>query len=212
MVLTKICGLKTPESLRCAAESGARFAGFVFFPKSPRALDRDQARVLAGMVPTGMRSVGLFVDADDAWLDHVLNAVPLDMIQLHGQEDVARVAWIKNRYKLPVMKALAVAGPEDLTTLEDYERVADWLLFDAKAPEGAALPGGNGLVFDWTILKNAAHKKPWMLAGGLTPDNVAAALSVLQPDAVDVSSGVEASAGIKDHDKIRAFLDAVRAV
>ncbi len=212
MVLTKVCGLKTPESLRLAADGGARFAGFVFYPPSPRALDRDQARVLAGMVPTGMRSVGLFVDADDAWLDHVVNAVPLDMLQLHGHESVARVAAVKARYKLPVIKALPVAGPDDLVQLEDYENIADWILFDAKAPANAVLPGGNGLVFDWTVLKNVAHKKPWMLAGGLTPDNINAALDVLSPDAVDVSSGVESAPGIKDHDKITSFLNAVRSV
>lgn len=212
MVLAKICGLKTPETLHIAAQNGARFAGFVFYPRSPRALRRDEARVLAGMVPTGLRSVGLFVDPDDDLLEDVVRAVPLDMIQLHGHETPKRVAEIKSRYGLQVIKAMPVATPDDLILLPDYEVVADWILFDAKPPSNvAALPGGNGLVFDWTILTTVRPQKPWMLSGGLTPENVAKALELLKPDAVDVSSGVEASPGVKDPAKIKAFLEATRS-
>ncbi len=208
MTDVKICGLKDPSHLRLAAETGARYAGLVFFPKSPRHLDRDAAAALARHAPRTLTLTGLFVDPDEDFLAEMLRSVPFTMIQLHGKESPRRVQDIRARTGLPVMKALSIAGPEDLPTLADYEAVADWILFDAKSD--SALPGGNGLVFDWQILKNVRPRKPWMLSGGLTPQNVAAALSVLQPDAVDVSSGVEDAPGIKSPDKIKAFIQAVK--
>lgn len=214
MVQVKICGIKTPEALRSACDNGARFTGFVFYPPSPRAISRDQARVLCGMVPTGVRSVGLFVNPDFDLLDHVLGAVPIDMIQLHGTESPNHIAAIKARYPLPVIKAVSVATTEDLTAVPLYEEIADWILLDAKSTSStpAALPGGNGHVFDWSILQHLAHKKPWMLAGGLHSGNIHAALTFLKqyglPDAVDVSSGVESQIGEKDPEKIKAFLHA----
>lgn len=208
MTEAKICGLKTPEHLRLAAQEGARYAGLVFYPPSPRALTREQGALLARQAPPGLAVVGLFVDPDDAFLDEILKQVPLGMVQLHGDEAPRRVAAIRARTGLPVMKALRVAAPEDLEPLSLYENVADWILFDAKS--AAPLPGGNGVAFDWTILKDTRPRKPWMLSGGLTPENVRTALSVLQPDAVDVSSGVEDTPGIKSADKIRTFLQAVK--
>lgn len=210
MTDVKICGLKDLNHLTIAAASGARYAGYVFFPRSPRHLSRDQAASLVRQSPAPLTPVGLFVDPDDELLGDILGAVPLRVIQLHGKESPKRVAEIKTRYQLPVMKAISIAGPEDLDLLPQFEQVADWILFDAKAPAGADLPGGNGAVFDWTILKNISPRKPWMLSGGLTAQNVAEALKVLKPDAVDVSSGVEEIPGLKSPDKIRAFIQAVK--
>lgn len=210
MVDVKICGLKDPSHLDVAATSGARFAGLVFYPKSPRYIDPELARLISRAAPTGLRMVGLFVDPDDATLDRVLAAVPLDMIQLHGSEPPARVAAIKARYHLPVIKAIPVATRDDLAPVPSYEQVADWLLFDAKAPATATLPGGNGRNFDWSILRGKSFARPWMLSGGLTADNVGDALSLLRPDAVDVSSGVEKEPGHKDPLLIKAFITNVR--
>lgn len=208
MTDVKICGLSTPQTLRAAADAGARFAGFVFFPPSPRHVSPDIAASLARELPTGVRSVGLFVNADNALLEAVLGAVPLDMIQLHGEEPPARVAEIKARFKMPVIKAMRVADARDVAAARDYEDVADWLLFDAKV-EGD-LPGGTGHVFDWHVLADRTFRKPWMLGGGLHAGNIGAALSVLKPAAVDVSSGVESARGVKDIKKIQEFIAAVK--
>lgn len=205
----KICGIKTPDILAVAASAGARFAGFVFVPESPRYIHPEQARLLSRQLPTGLRSVGLFVDPSDEELAHVLEAVSLDFIQLHGNESPARIAAIKSRFHLPVIKAFALASPSDLQQINDYISVIDWILFDAKAPATSQIAGGNGVAFDWSILKDKKFAKPWMLSGGLTPDNVAEALSLLSPDAVDVSSGVESTRGVKDAQKIRDFCEAV---
>lgn len=205
----KICGLTDAETLRVAASCGARWAGLVFFPPSPRALAPDQAASLVSAAPS-LTLTGLYVDPDDELLART-SSLPLGLIQLHGSETPRRVAEIRARFGRPVMKALKIAGPEDLLSLSDYEQVADWILFDAKAPPSSALPGGNGAVFDWTLLKHVTPSRPWMLSGGLTPDNVGAALSVLQPDAVDVSSGVEDAPGRKSAAKIRDFIHAVRS-
>jgi len=203
----KICGLKDPENLEAAVRGGARYVGFVFYPPSPRHLSFDIAWNLARAVPTGVRSVGLFVDPDDAQLAEIVTGVQLDMIQLHGDETPARVAEIKARYAMPVMKAIRVASADDLANVADYEAVADWLLFDAK-PDGADLPGGTGESFDWNILAGREFQKPWMLSGGLTAANVQEALSILTPDALDISSGVEITRGQKDPAKIKAFIEA----
>lgn len=212
-VAAKICGLSEPESLRAAVTGGARYVGFVFYPRSPRAIAPPMAAELARLLPTGVRSVGLFVDPDDEFLEHVTGQVPLDLIQLHGGETPRRIAEIKGRYALPVMKAVKIGGPEDLTAAMEAAEVADRLLFDAKPPaKVSALPGGNGIAFDWTILAGRSWPRPWMLSGGLTVDNVAEAVRVTGAREVDVSSGVEDRPGHKDPALVRAFLSAVAAL
>ncbi|WP_299838045.1 phosphoribosylanthranilate isomerase [uncultured Paracoccus sp.] len=208
MAQVKICGLSQPEHVAAAVEAGARYLGFVFFPKSPRAVSPDEAARLMQDIPAGIARVGLFVDPDDALLTGTLAVAPLYMIQLHGKESPARVAEIKALTGLPVMKALGVAGPEDLEALWDYGLVADMLLVDAKAPKDAVLPGGNGLAFDWRLLTGRKWLKPWLLAGGLTPENVAEAIRLTGAAGVDVSSGVETAPGQKDSDLIRDFIAA----
>lgn len=209
MTPVKICGLSEPETLKTACQSGSRFVGFVFYPPSPRHVEFDTAWNLARLVPTGVRSVALFVDPTDDQLDHILTGIQLDMIQLHGNETPGRINEIKEKYKMPVIKAIRVASAQDLANLDGFESAADWLLFDAK-PKRADLPGGMGEHFDWTILQGRAFKKPWMLSGGLNVDNVAEALTMLKPDAVDISSGVESARGIKDPAKIRSFIAALK--
>ena len=209
-VRVKICGLRTAEDVSAAVAAGARYLGFVFFAKSPRHLEIAKARDLAIEVAPGVAKVALVVNATDAELDAICAAVPLDMLQLHGSESPARVAEIRARYGLPVMKAVGVAEAGDLPKIVEYEAVADQILLDAKAPKGAALPGGNGLAFDWQLIADRQWAKPWMLAGGLTPDNVAEAIRLTGARQVDVSSGVESAPGVKDGDRIRAFLAAAR--
>lgn len=209
MTQVKICGLSEPETLKTACESGARFVGFVFYPPSPRYVEFDTGFELARKVPTGVRSVGLFVDPDDALLDKITGGIPLDMIQLHGSETPDRIHEIKERTHMSVMKAIRVASADDLEGIDGFEAAADWLLFDAKPPQ-ANLPGGTGQSFDWKLLQGRSFKKPWMLSGGLAANNVAEALSILSPDALDVSSGVESTSGIKDTNKIKAFLTAAK--
>lgn len=206
----KICGLRTAEDVAAAAEAGARYLGFVFFEKSPRHVTPEQARALAASAPPGVMKVALVVDADDAQIDRVA-ALPIDMIQLHGGESPARVSEIRARTGLPVMKAIGVAEASDLARIEAYAAVADQLLIDAKPAPGGALPGGNGLAFDWRLVANREWPRPWMLAGGLTADNVAAALALTGAAQVDVSSGVESAPGVKDLGMIRAFLAAASA-
>ncbi|TWB20520.1 phosphoribosylanthranilate isomerase [Nitrospirillum bahiense] len=210
-VKAKICGINHPEALRAAVDGGARYIGLVFFAKSPRNVSLPLAAELARMVPTGVRTVGLFVDPTDEFLDQALAQVPLDLIQLHGEETPERVAAIRAATRLPVMKALKVETAADLDAASAYEPVADILLFDAKPPKGAVLPGGNGVAFDWTLLTGRRWSKPWMLSGGLAPDTVAKAIRVSGAQAVDVSSGVEDGPGHKDPALVRAFLDAVRS-
>ncbi|WP_374632842.1 phosphoribosylanthranilate isomerase [Paracoccus sp. (in: a-proteobacteria)] len=205
-VAVKICGLTTPEGVAAAVGAGARYLGFVFFAKSPRHVTPEQAAALAAEVPLGVAKVGLFVNPDDALLAEVLAQVPLDMIQLHGAESPARVTEVRALTGLPVMKAVGVAEPGDLDALWDYGLVADMLLIDAKPPKGADLPGGNGLAFDWRLLAGRQILKPWLLAGGLTPENVTQALRLTRAPGVDVSSGVESAPGIKDPDLIRDFI------
>jgi len=208
-VNVKICGISEPETLKAACKAGARFIGFVFYPPSPRYVSLETAHSLALQIPTGVRSVGLFVDPTNEELEEILGGTPLDMIQLHGHESPARVAEIKERFAMPVIKALPVASAEDIDNSQKYEESCDWLLFDAKPPKGSDNPGGLGQSFDWGLLEGRSFKKPWMLSGGLTADNVSEALSRLTPDAVDVSSGVESQRGVKDADKIRQFIKKV---
>lgn len=214
MTHVKICGIKTPEMLRVAAQAGARFIGFVFYPPSPRYVAVDTAKELALMLPTGVRGVGLFVDPTDGELEDVLGKVQLDMIQLHGSEPPERVREIKEKYAMPILKAFAVREADDLLYVESYD-AADWFLFDAK-PSSSSTEGiqggygGSGESFDWLLLQGKNFSKPWMLSGGLTPQNLAQALEILKPDAADVSSGVESSRGVKDADKIRAFITAAK--
>lgn len=207
-VRVKICGLTDAAMISAAAHAGAGYVGFVFFEKSPRNLTPSRAADLAGTVPPGLCKVALTVNADDATLDALLDAVPLDMLQLHGSESPERVAQIRSRFGLPVMKAVGVADESDLPALADYGYVADQILVDAKPPRGADLPGGNGLTFDWRLIAGRRWPVPWMLAGGLTPDNVAEAVRLTGARQVDVSSGVESAPGVKDADLIRAFLAA----
>ena len=202
----KICGLTSPEGIAAAVSAGARYLGFVFFAKSPRHVTPEQAAALAAEVPLGIAKVGLFVNPDDALLQTVLAQVPLDMIQLHGSENPARVTEVRALTGLPVMKAVGVAEPRDLDALWDYGLVADMLLIDAKPPKDAELPGGNGLAFDWRLLAGRQILKPWLLAGGLTPENVSQALRLTRAPGVDVSSGVESAPGVKDPDRIRDFI------
>lgn len=206
----KICGLRDARHVAAAVDAGARYVGFVFFPKSPRHLALADAAGLALLVPDGVAKVALTVNASDAELDAITGAVALDMLQLHGSESPARVADVKVRYGLPVMKAVGVAEQADLAALDLYQGVADQILVDAKPPKGAVLPGGNGLAFDWTLLLGRVWRRPWMLAGGLTPDNVALAVRSTNARQVDVSSGVETTPGVKDEDLIRAFIAAAQ--
>ncbi len=206
----KICGLRDAAMLDAAVQAGAAYVGLVFFEKSPRNVTLAQAAALAAMVPAGVAKVALVVDADDAQLDALLAQVPVDILQLHGAETPARVTEVKARYGLPVMKAVGVAGPDDLAALETYAQVADQLLVDAKPPKGADLPGGNGLSFDWRLIAGRRWPVPWMLAGGLTPANVAQAVALTGAGQVDVSSGVESAPGVKDAALIAAFCAALR--
>lgn len=205
----KFCGLTRPEDVAAAVAAGAAYCGFMFFERSPRNVSRSQARALALAAPEGLAKVAVTVDASESELDAIIEAVPLDMVQLHGRESPERVAELRGRYGLPVMKAVGVAGEEDLPALEEYGRVADQLLVDAKPPKGAALPGGNGLAFDWRLIAGRRWPVPWMLAGGLDPDNVAEAIRLTGARQVDVSSGVESAPGAKDAARMRAFAEAV---
>lgn len=207
----KICGLRQAADLAAVAASGAAYAGFVFFERSPRHLTVEQARALAQDAPIGLAKVALTVDADDAFLDTMLDQVPIDILQLHGKESPERVAAVRARYGLPVMKAVGVATAADLPALDRYSGVADMLLVDAKPPQGSALPGGNGLNFDWQLIAGRRWTLPWMLAGGLTPDNVAEAIRLTGARQVDVSSGVESAPGVKDPARIAAFVSAATA-
>ncbi|MCB9949312.1 MAG: phosphoribosylanthranilate isomerase [Rhodospirillaceae bacterium] len=209
----KICGVSTPEAMDAAVDGGARFVGLVFYPRSPRAVSPNLAAQLARVVPTGVRVVGLFVDPDDDRLDEVIGQVPLDLIQLHGHETPARVAAIRSGFNIPAMKAISVAAAEDLDGAAAYDGVADRLLFDAKPPANVtALPGGNGIPFDWALVAGRRWGVPWMLSGGLNADNLAEAVRQAGAAAVDVSSGVEDRPGHKSPELIRRFLEAAAAV
>ena len=210
-ISVKICGLTAPEHVRAAVEAGARYIGFNFFPKSPRYAPIAQAAALASDMPVGVAKVALAVNFSDAQLDEIVAGVPLDMLQLHGAESPERVAEVKSRFGLPVIKAIGVAEAEDLAAIDLYSDVADQLLVDAKPPKNSELPGGNGLPFDWRLLAGRKYwRTPWMLSGGLNPDNVAEAIRMTGAKQVDVASGVESAPGVKDPGLIRSFIEAAR--
>lgn len=208
----KICGLTDAAAVKAAVEGGAAMCGFVFFPASPRNLTPKEAAELTKGVPEGVIRVGLTVDADDALLAEIALVAKVDMVQLHGAETLARTNEVRERFGLPVIKVLAVQGPDDLAAAKAYQGVADRLMFDAKPPEDASRPGGNARAFDWRVLKNQTFALPWLLAGGLTAENLAEAVKTSGAVAVDVSSGVEDAPGVKNVDKIRAFLAAAAAL
>jgi phosphoribosylanthranilate isomerase len=206
----KICGLSTPKTLEAALVAGVELVGFVFFPKSPRHLTFETAAALGEQANGRSVKVALSVDADDALLDTMIAKLKPNLLQFHGSETPSRVAEVKARYGLPVMKALGISGPSDLAAISAYDGVADRILFDAKPPKGADLPGGNGLAFDWDLLAGVKLQAPFMLSGGLDATNVAEATRRTQAPAVDVSSGVESAPGLKDPTKIAAFVAALR--
>jgi phosphoribosylanthranilate isomerase len=210
-VSAKICGLSTPETLDAAIDGGAAMVGFVFYPRSPRAILPAALPALAARVPAGVPKVGLVVDAEDALIDAVVSA-GIDIIQAHGDETAERVAAIRARAGRPVMKAVGIAGPDDVARAHAFEAAADLLLLDAKPPKNRAdaLPGGNGLAFDWQLIAGESWARPWLLAGGLDAGNVAEAVAMSGARMVDVSSGVEERPGVKSPERIRAFLEAVR--
>lgn len=211
-VRIKVCGLTRRQDLAGLVAAGVAYVGFNFYPPSPRFLTPGAARALALAVPPGLARVGLFVEPADATLEATLAEVPLDLIQLHGAETPARVAEVKARFGLPVIKAVGVAGAADLPALDTFARVADLLLIDAKPAPGAALPGGNGVAFDWRLIAGRRWPVPWLLAGGLTPANVAEAVRLTGARQVDVASGVESAPGVKDAGLIAAFAAALAGV
>jgi phosphoribosylanthranilate isomerase len=211
-LIVKICGLSTRETLDVALDAGADMVGFVFFPPSPRHLSLETARDLGRQAKGRAVKVALTVDADDATLANIVEALQPDILQLHGRETVARLRDIKQNFGLQVMKVIAVETAADLASLPGYAAVADRILFDAHAPKGATRPGGLGAVFDWHVLENLDLKLPFMVSGGLNAGNVAEAVRATRAGGVDVSSGVERSPGIKDPEMIRAFIRAARAV
>jgi phosphoribosylanthranilate isomerase len=212
MVAAKICGLKTPESVAAAVEHGADFIGFNFFRKSPRYVEPDAAGALGRAMPAHILKTGLFVDDDDARIAAILAVASLDLLQLHGSETPERVAAIRTKFGLPVMKVIKVRDATDIARAAQYETVTDRLLFDAQPPAEMknAMPGGNAVSFDWTLLQGFRSPLPWMLSGGLTPANLAEAVRQSGAPAVDVSSGVEDRPGDKNVSKIKDFLDAAR--
>jgi phosphoribosylanthranilate isomerase len=211
-LIVKICGLSTRETLDVALDAGADMVGFVFFPPSPRHLSLETARDLGKHARRRALKVALTVDADDATLANIVEALQPDMLQLHGKETVARLRDIKQKFALQVMKVIAVENASDLASLPGYAAVADRILFDARAPKEATRPGGLGAVFDWHVLENLDLKLPFMVSGGLNAGNVAEAVGVTRAGGVDVSSGVERAPGIKDPEMIRSFIRAARAV
>lgn len=210
-IAAKICGLSSEEAVAVSVEGGAAYLGFVFYPPSPRCVSPSRAAALCAEVPASVRRVGLFVDADNAAIEAALEAAPLDILQFHGRESPEWVASVKSRFGRPVMKAIPIASAEDVTAASLYEDCADLLLFDAKPPRrGDALPGGNGLAFDWRLIAGRRWRLPWMLSGGLTAALLAEAVRISGASAVDVSSGVERRPGDKDPAKIREFLRVAR--
>ena len=206
----KICGVNSPDAAQAVIDGKAAFMGLVFFQKSPRNVSPTEAAALAKLVPNSIEKVGVVVNPSDGDLKNILAALPLDMIQLHGHETPKRVAEIRKTFDVKVMKAVKVAGAEDLASVGKLESVSDWLLFDAKPPKNmaSALPGGNALAFDWALLAGRSFLRPWMLSGGLTPENVSAATVASGATVVDISSGVEDNPGVKSPAKILAFLAA----
>lgn len=213
-VAAKICGINDPVAMRTAVDHGAAYVGLVFYPPSPRSVTPGEAAALAALVPEGVGRVGLFVDPTDADIDAVLAETQLELLQLHGSEAPERVADLKARTGLKVMKAISIADESDFARADGYLDVVDWLMFDAKPPKDMAnaLPGGNALSFEWRLLGGRSWKRPWMLAGGLDAANVGEAVRLSGAVTVDTSSGVEDVQGKKNPEKIRAFLEAVSSL
>jgi phosphoribosylanthranilate isomerase len=210
-IAVKICGITGFEAVDAAIASGAVYGGLVFHPKSPRFVALDQARKLAERMRGQLRSVALVADMDDAQLKAMIDAVRPDILQLHGGESVQRTAEIRAKFSLPVIKALPVAEAADLDAAAAYEPVIDMLMFDAKPPKGAQRAGGHGAAFDWQLLAGRSFNKPWFLAGGLNPENVARAIALSGAKVVDVSSGVESAPGVKDAARIAQFVNATKS-
>ncbi|MBP7003632.1 phosphoribosylanthranilate isomerase [Amaricoccus sp.] len=207
----KICGLRSRGDLAAAAGAGATWGGLVFYPASPRHVSPADARWIAAGRPEGLKLVALTVDATDAEIEAILGEIPVEMLQLHGAESPERAAAVRERFGLPVMKAVGVSEEGDLDGLPDYAGAVDMILVDARPPAGAELPGGNGVAFDWRLVRDVGWPAPWMLAGGLTPENVAEAVRLTGAERVDVSSGVEKARGIKDRARMEAFVKAALA-
>lgn len=207
----KICGLKTEEAVRAVIDGGASHAGFIFFPKSPRNVSPQEAAPLAALAAdAGLTTVAVTVDADDTFLDEIVSLMKPAMLQLHGKETAERLAELKKKHGLPVMKAFAIREKADLAAIEPYHGIADLFLFDAKPPLGAELPGGNGIPFDWQVLNGLDPAIDYMLSGGLNSENIETALDLLDPPGLDISSGVESGPGTKDPAMIETFLNTVR--
>jgi len=209
-VQVKICGVNSVEAADATITAGADFAGLIFHPHSPRHLSAERAKTIATHLRGRARIVAVFADAGDAEMVAVIAGVKPDLIQLHGSENVERVAHLKSRFRLPVIKAIAVADASDLAAARAFEQVADFFLFDAKAPQGVNRTGGHGIAFDWNLLSNSAFPHPWFLSGGLNTQNVAQAIAASRATMVDVSSGVEDAPGKKSPEKIKAFIRAAR--
>ncbi|MGM0421852.1 MAG: phosphoribosylanthranilate isomerase [Pseudomonadota bacterium] len=209
--LVKICGLNSSDTVEAAVNLGASMLGFVFYPPSPRAISPELATEFVRRLPTGVKAVGLFVEPDDSWLEQVLSQVPLDMIQLHGNETPDRVAEVKAYYPLPIIKAVKIGDAADLENILKYRHRADIILLDAKPPSNVTpmLPGGNGIAFDWSLLADMPLPGPWMLSGGLDAENVTEAIEITNAKMVDVSSGVETAPGQKSVELMEAFLEQV---
>jgi phosphoribosylanthranilate isomerase len=209
-ISVKICGITTPDAIDAAVTAGAVYGGLVFHPKSPRYVTLEQGRVLADRMRGRLKVVALITDMEDAGIEALVTAVRPDFLQLHGGESARRTAYIRGKFGVPVIKALAVAEAPDLAAAAEYEHTADMLMFDARPPKGAQRPGGHGAAFDWKILGGRTFTKPWFLAGGLDPDNVARAIELSGAKQVDVSSGVESAPGVKDAARIAAFINAAK--
>jgi len=210
-VRVKICGVTNAAAIDSAVSAGAHYLGFNFYPPSPRYLTPERASALMRDVPAGVTKVALVVDAQDDELEALLDAVPADVLQLHGHESPERVAEVRARFGLPVIKVVGIADADDLAELDRYLAVSDQILVDTKPPKNARLPGGNGLAFDWRLLQGRRWPCPWLLAGGLTPENVGAAIRLTGARQVDVSSGVESAPGVKDAQRMAAFIQAAQA-
>lgn len=211
-IVVKVCGLSTPESVDVAVQAGAQFIGFNFFPPSPRAIQPSAARDLAQRVPNSVRKVAVVVDPTNDTLGTIVEALGADIVQLHGNEPPERVAEVRDRFGCCVIKAVAISMADDVARALRFGEVADMLLFDAKAKSGDTLPGGNARQFDWSLLSDVAVTQPWFLAGGLNAENLAEAIAISGARSADVSSGVESERGVKDHQKIVAFLAAAEGL
>lgn len=207
-VAVKICGITSTEAIETAVSAGAAYGGLVFHPHSPRNLNLEQARSLAGQMRGRIKIVTLIVDRDDSGIEALVDGVHPDFLQLHGGESARRTAYIRGKFRVPVIKVLPVAELSDLAAAAEYEDAADMLMFDARPPQGAQRPGGHGAAFDWKILNGRNFNRPWFLAGGLSPENVARAIALSGAKLVDVSSGVESAPGVKDAQRIRDFVQA----